>query len=64
MKNIKTATVGELVTELTVLTVKSVKEVNSTRGLTKKTEKELDAILSELSNRGILTEEQVEKIKM
>lgn len=59
----KEATTGELVTELVVQTVKSVKETNTTRGLTKKTGKELDSIISELVGRKILTEEQAEKIK-
>lgn len=59
----KEATTGELVTELVVQTVKAVKETNTTRGLTKKTGKELDSIISELVDRKILTEEQAEKIK-
>jgi hypothetical protein len=59
----KEATTGELVTELVVQTVKAVKETNTTRGLTKKTGKELDSIISELVGRKILTEEQAEKIK-
>lgn len=59
----KEATTGELVTELVVQTVKAVKEINTTRGLTKKTGKELDSIISELVDRKILTEEQAEKIK-
>lgn len=59
----KEATTGELVTELVIQTVQSVKEINTTRGLTKKTVKELDSIISELVDRKILTEEQAERIQ-
>lgn len=62
MKSIKSATVGELIVELCRLTVQSVKEVNSTRGLTKKTAESEDKVLKELCDRGILTEEQIEQI--
>ena len=60
--NIKTATVGEIITELVLEEIKATKEINSVRGLTKKTEGELDKMYKELLNRGILTAEQVEKL--
>ena len=62
MKNIKSATIGELITEFYKLTVKSVKEINSSRGLSKQTGTALDAIIEEFRDRGILTDEQVEEI--
>lgn len=60
--NIKTATTGDIITELIRGEIRATKEINTTRGLTKKTATELDKMYQELLKRGVLTEEQVEKL--
>lgn len=57
--NVRTATDGEIITAIILGEIKATKEINSTRGLTKKTEEELDKMYKELFKRGVLTEEQV-----
>lgn len=63
MKKHQSATIGELVVEFSRLTVASVNEINSARGLTKKTEKELDSIIEELVKRKVITKEQANKVR-
>lgn len=60
--NVKTATTGDIITELILGEIRATKEVNSTRGLTKKTATELHKMYQELLKREVLTEEQVQKL--
>lgn len=60
--NVKTATTGDIIIELIFGEIRATKEVNTTRGLTKKTATELDKMYQELLKRGVLTEEQIEKV--
>ena len=60
--NIKTATTGDIIIELILGEIRATKEVNTIRGLTKKTATELDKMYQELLKRGVLTEEQIEKV--
>ena len=60
--NVKTATTGDIIIELILGEIRATKEVNTTRGLTKKTATELDKMYQELLKRGVLTEEQIEKV--
>lgn len=53
---------NELIVAFAKLQVRICKEVNSRRGLTKKTEKEHDKICKELIKRGLLTQADVDEV--
>lgn len=61
-KEIKELTNSELIYELVMNDRQAVIEVNSRRGLTKKTNKLTDLLLAECKKRNLLTEEHAQKI--
>lgn len=61
-KEIKELTNSELIYELVMNDRQAVIEVNSRRGLTKKTNKLTDLLLAECKERNLLTEEHAQKI--
>ena len=62
IKEIKALTDSELIYELVMNDRKACNEVNSRRGLTKKTDKTTNLILAECKERGLLSEEHAQKI--
>lgn len=62
VNEIKGMTNSELIFFLVMNDRKSCSEVNSSRGLTKKTSTETDRILEECKLRGLLTDEHAQKI--
>ena len=62
IKEIKSLTNSELICKLVMNNRQVVNEVNSRRGLTKKTAKETELLLAECKERELLTEEDVQKI--
>lgn len=62
IKEIKAMTNSELIYKLVMNDRQACIEVNSRRGLTKKTSEETDKLLAECKSRGLLTEEHVQKI--
>lgn len=61
-KQIHELSTSELIYNLVMNNRRVVNEVNSSRGLTKKTAKETELLLAECKARGLLTEEDVQKI--
>lgn len=62
IKEIKSLTNSELIRRLVMNERCVCKEVNSRRGLTKRTEREMELLLAECKERELLTEEDVQKI--
>lgn len=62
IKEIKSLTNSELILALVMNDRQACIEVNSRRGLTKKTARETDLLLAECKKRELLTEEDVQKI--
>lgn len=62
VKQIHGLTTSELILALVMNDRRACIEINSRRGLTKKTEAETDKLLAECKNRGLLAEQEVEKI--
>lgn len=61
-REIKELTTSELILALVMNDRQACIEVNSHRGLTKKTETETDKLLVECKSRGLLAEQEIEKI--
>lgn len=61
-REIKELTTSELILALAMNDRQACIEVNSHRGLTKKTEAETDKLLAECKSRGLLAEQEIEKI--
>lgn len=61
-REIKELTTSELILALVMNDRQACIEVNSRRGLTKKTDSETEKLLTECKNRGLLTEEDAQDI--
>lgn len=61
-KEIKELTTSELILALVMNDRQACAEVNSRRGLTKRTDDETEKLLTECKNRGLLTEEDAQDI--
>lgn len=61
-KEIKSLTTSELIRRLVINERHVCKEINFGRGLTKKTEKEMELLLAECKERELLTEEDIQKM--
>lgn len=61
-KELKNATVSELIYELVMADRQSVWEVNSKRGLTKGTDRRNQMVMAELLERGLLSQEHIDAI--
>lgn len=61
-REIKELTTSELIRRLVMNERCVCKEVNSRRGLTKRTEREMELLLSECKERELLTEEDAQNI--
>ena len=61
-KKTKELTTSELILALVMNDRQACIEVNSRRGLTKRTNDETEKLLTECKNRGLLTEEDIERI--
>lgn len=61
-KEIKSLTISKLICRLVMNERRVCKEINFGRGLTKKTEKEMELLLAECKERELLTEEDIQSI--